>query len=359
MVAVAQTATPSGVNLGAVTLYGVVDTGIEHITDVGGSGASLTRVPSNTAASPTRFGLRGSQDIVDGLRAEFTLESQINAGSGALLNGGRMFGRQAWVGVSGPWGSLSIGRQNTMLFWSILQADILGPNAFGGGSLDSYIPNARADKAVAYRGTFNGFTLGATFSPGRDSVNAGPSPAGTNCAGESATDTSACREWSAMLKYDTPTWGAAAVVDQIKGGAGTFGGLTSSSLTDKRSMLNGWMKFGDWKVGAGRLHRNNGGNAITPMSDLTFIGASFNLSPQVVLEAETFNLGYDNSANGSALTAVRATYNFTRNAAAYVSAGHIANDGTSAVSVSGSATGSAPVAGGSQQGVLVGFRYVF
>ena len=48
-----------------------------------------------------------------------------------------------------------------------------------------------------------GLTVGATFSLGRDGVNAG-NPAGTNCAGE-ATDGRACREWSVLAKYDVYT----------------------------------------------------------------------------------------------------------------------------------------------------------
>jgi len=353
-VVLAQGTAPAG-----VTIYGVIDTGVEYITKVGTSGESLTRMPTNTAYSPSRLGFRGSEDLGDGLRAVFTLESQIAVDTGALLNGGRAWGRQAWVGLSGPWGTLSLGRQSTMLFWSILDADILGPNVFGSGSMDSYIPNARADNVVAYRGTFSGVTLGATFSPGRDAVNAGPSPAGTNCAGESATDKSACRAWSVLLKYDTPTWGAAAVVDRINGGPGAFGGLTSSGLTDKRSMLNGWAKFGDWKVGAGALRRVNGGNPATPKSDLLFLGASVNATPALVLEAEAYKLDFKNSPNAATLLALRATYNFSRRTAAYLSAGHMANDGTLALSVSGGAPGSAPVAGGSQSGLLAGIRHVF
>jgi predicted porin len=342
----------------SVTIYGVIDTGVEYMNNVGASGGSNTRMPTNTASSPSRWGLRGSEDLGNGLRAVFTLEQGFAPSTGGLNQGGRVFGRQAFVGLSGPWGTLSLGRQYTMLFWSILDADILGPNAHGSGSMDSYIPNARADNAIAYRGTFSGVTLGATYSLGRDTVNAGPSPAGTNCP-QSTTDSSACREWSVLLKYDTPAWGAAAVVDRLNGGPGAFGGLTSSSLTDKRSMLNGWVKLGDWKLGAGAMRRVNGGSAVTPKSDLFFLGASVNAMPAVVLEAEAFKLDFKNSTNAATLLAVRATYNLSRRTAAYLSAGHIANDGALALSVSGGAPGSSPVAGGSQSGLLAGIRHVF
>lgn len=52
----AHAQTPSG-----VTLYCVFDSGVEYITHVGAAGDGLARVPSNTASSPSRWGLRGSE----------------------------------------------------------------------------------------------------------------------------------------------------------------------------------------------------------------------------------------------------------------------------------------------------------
>jgi predicted porin len=111
------------------------------------------------------------------LSASFTLEMGIGPDSGALNQGGRGFGRQSFVSLNGPWGSLGLGRQYTMLFWSVLDADVIGPSLHSMASLDNYFPNARADNAISYKGTFSGLTVGATYSFGRDAVNAGPSPA--------------------------------------------------------------------------------------------------------------------------------------------------------------------------------------
>lgn len=345
---------PSG-----VTLYGVIDSGVEYITNVGPAGDGLARVPTNTASSPSRWGLRGSEDLGGGLRANFVLESGFGADSGTLLQGGRLFGRQAHVGLAGSWGSVTVGHQYTMLFWSILDADVLGPNVHGIGSLDAYFPNARSSNSVAYRGTFSGLTVGAHYSLGRDPVNAGPSPAGTNCAGESATDSSACRAWSALVKYDTPTWGVAAVVDRQNGGPGAFGGLTSSQLRDTRSMVNGYVKMNNLKLGAGLMRRDNEGNAATPKSDLLFVGATYNVTPTVAFDAEWFRLDFKNSANKANLLVLRGTYSFSKRTAAYASFGRISNDGALALSVSGSAPGSSPVAGGNQSGLMLGIRHNF
>lgn len=139
-----------------VTLYGLLDASVEHLTDVGQGGASLNRMPGLTGSVPSRIGLRGSEDLGGGLRALFTMEQGLALDAGVLNQGGRAWGRQAFVGLSGDWGSLTLGRQYTMLYWSQLDADILGPNAYGAASLDSYLPNARADNALAWRAGLGG-----------------------------------------------------------------------------------------------------------------------------------------------------------------------------------------------------------
>src|SRR5450830_18743 len=235
------------------TIYGMIDVGVESISNVAAAGGTLNRMPSTTGILPSRLGFRGKEDLGSGINAIYTLEMGFAPDTGASGQGGRLFGRQSTVGFSGDWGAVTLGRQWTMLFWSVLDSDVVGPAVYGLGSLDSYIPNSRIDNSVAYKGKFGDVTVGGTYSLGRDTVNAGPSPAGTNCAGENGADTSACREWSALVKYDTASWGAALGYDTMNGrtvGAApdaVFAGLNSSSKSDSRLMVNGYMKFADAK----------------------------------------------------------------------------------------------------------------
>jgi predicted porin len=343
----------------SVTMYGIVDLAVEHLTNVGAGGDSLTRMPGLSGSVPSRLGFRGNEDLGGGLRGVFTLEMGIGVDTGTLNQGGRGFGRQSYVGLASDWGSVTLGRQYSMLFWSQTEADLLGPNTFGSGSLDSYLPNARVDNAVAYRGTFGGFDLGASYSFGRDAVNAGPSPSGTNCAGENATDPNQCRQWTAMLKYNAATWGVATAYDKMHGGPGAFAGLTSSSLTDRRSTVAGWFKpLESLKIGAGLIDRDNEGST-TPHSKLWYVGAGYNLSSPLLLEAEVFKLDYQHSANQATLWALRGTYFLSKRTAVYATAGHIGNDGTLALSLSNGAAGANPPAGGSQSGLAMGIRHSF
>jgi predicted porin len=341
-----------------VTLFGIVDLATEHINNVAPSGGGLTRVPSLTGTVSSRLGLRGVEDLGGGLRAVFTLEEGFAPDQGSLLQGGRGWGRQAFVGLAGHWGSLTFGRQYTMLFWSVLDADVLGPNLYGSGSLDSYIPNARIDNSFSYRGTFNGLTVGATYSLGRDAVNAGPSPSGTNCGGES-TDRKACIERSALVKYDGPAWGAAVAVDQMRGGPGAFAGLTSSALLDSRVSLNGYANIGKLKLAGGLIRRHNDADAITPKSDLVYAGAVYAVSPDFTLDGEVLRLAFKGNGNRATLAAARATYSFSKRTAVYGMLGHIANEGALALAVSAGAAGGNPVAGGSQLALATGIRHAF
>ena len=341
----------------STVIYGLIDVAIEHVTNVGPSGTGLNRMPSATGSLPSRVGFRASEDLGDGLSAVVVLEQGFAPDMGSFTQGGRAFGRQSFVSFVGPWGLLAVGRQYTMLYWSILDADILGTNIYGSGSLDAYIPNARADNAVTYRGTFLGLTVGATFSLGRDGVNAG-SPAGTNCAGESS-DARECREWSALLKYDRPSWGAALAFDEIRGGPGAFANLTSSSLRDRRLSVNGYVDLASVRVAAGLVRRDNDGSAVAPGSDLWYLGALYAPTPTLRIEAEAFRLVFNGNVNRATLLAGRVTYSLSKRSALYATLGHIDNAGALALSVSAGAPGSNPQPGTGQIGMAMGVRHSF
>ena len=356
----AQTAAPAG-----VSLYGLIDTGVEHITNVGADRSSLTRMPGLSGTLPSRWGLRGNEDLGGGLRAVFTLEAGFSPDSGVSNQGGRLFGRQAYVGLSGDWGTVALGRQYSMLYWSVFDGDQLGPNVYGLGSLDSYIPNSRIDNAITYRGTFRGLSLGASYSFGRDAVNAGPSPVGTNCGGENAADRSACRQWSAMAKYDAPAWGVALAHDQIRGGAGAFADLTSSDLTDRRTTLNGYFKLGPAKLTAGVLRRDNEGAApLSPVngqgarSDIYWIGGAYTVGA-FTLDGQIHRLDFKDGGDKATLSAVRGFYNFSKRTLVYAQVAHISNGARLAIPVSSGQAGGAPLPGVGQNAVMLGMRHTF
>ncbi len=106
---------------GSITVYGIADAAVQALDGVSGSVLS-------GGLSASRLGFRGSEDLGGGLRAAFTLESGINLDDGSVGQGGAFYGRQAFVALHTPVGSISAGRQYASLF--ALSGDF---SAFGNG----------------------------------------------------------------------------------------------------------------------------------------------------------------------------------------------------------------------------------
>ena len=116
LAAIAVLGTAAGFACAAdVTLYGVVDTGLlftDHQVKVDGDkklDQSTFGLESGVSAG-SRFGLKGTEDLGNGLKVGFKLENGFNADDGTLGNDGRLFGREASVSLIGDFGTLSMGR---------------------------------------------------------------------------------------------------------------------------------------------------------------------------------------------------------------------------------------------------------
>jgi predicted porin len=346
----------------SVTLYGIIDTGIEYVTNVGPTKSSSVHFASLTSSLPSLWGLRGKEDLGGGLSAVFVLESGFSPGTGSLNQGGRLFGRQAYVGLSGQWGTVTLGRQYSQIFWAALAGDTLAPNIYAAADLDPYLTQPRVDNAITYTYTSSGLTAAASYSFGRDAVDS--APAG-GCAGQSPTDWRACKAISAMLKYDAGKWRVAAAFDRNYGGGGTGSPLPLSSQTDTRALIAGYVKFGNASFGAGFQHRINHGAQTPTIFDATsnywWIGGSYLPLPSIALDAQFGHITVSNHDAGGSVIAARAMYLLSKTTAVYVTAGHVFNQRNAAFSIDGGVIppASTPLPGVNQTGALVGLRHLF
>jgi predicted porin len=338
----------------AVQVYGIVDSGVAHLTNVNAAGDSVTKVPSLTSSFPSRIGFRGTEDLGNGLQAFFVLENGLALDTGTQQQGGRLFGRQANVGIKGAWGAITIGRQLNMTYISALKTDVLGPNLFAIGSIDPYLPNSRSDNAIGYMGNFNGFVLGATYSLGRDGSAAG-GPAATNCAGEVANDSKACRQYTALVGYETKAWGLNASYDKMHGNVGAAGGLTSSANTDERTTVNGYVMFGPTKLGGGVVARDTEAATGETKSKLYYLGVSHPINA-FTIDAQVARLDVDNSGNDTNMFVARLTYAMSKRTAVYTALGRMDNKGVAKVALD---AGGSVGEGLAQNGFMVGLRHTF
>ncbi len=354
-----------------VTLYGIVDTGVEYVSHANAAGDHVFRMPAVTGELPSRWGLRGVEDLGGGNRAIFTLESGFNLRDGSSGQGGRLFGRQAFVGLENAYGTVAFGRQYTMTYLALQGADITGPDIYGIGSLDAYVPNARADNSVTYLGSYKGFTLGAGYSFGRDSAGTGNSPGQGTCAGSVPGHATQCRDWSVMLKYDAQYFGAAASYEEQRGGtnaaANFFDGVAPTPLTsavdkDVRMHVSAYAKYAGVKIGAGWLGRRvvtDSPAVPDARSNLFFIGASYFVTPAFLVDGEVFRIVNNDHDTRATMGTLRTTYLLSKRSSVYAQAAYLANSAKARYSVSAGGGGTTPGAGMGQTGVMVGIKHMF
>ncbi|CAB3709836.1 Outer membrane porin protein [Achromobacter deleyi] len=153
----------------SVTLYGLIDTGVGFQRIKGNDGYKESKVGmTNGVSSGSRWGLRGAEDLGDGLSAVFTLESGFNSANGQSGQSSRLFGRQATVGLkSDSWGLLEFGRQTNIASKYFGAIDPFGAS-YGQANVGAAFGAAntvRHDNMVQYSTpSFGGFQVGLGYS---------------------------------------------------------------------------------------------------------------------------------------------------------------------------------------------------
>lgn len=121
-----------------ITVYGVADSAIRYGNglDAGNAASNGTSQAITSGTNTTsRLGWRGTEDLGGGWRATFNFESGLNLQAGTTASTTKLFDRASVIGLSGPWGGVTLGRQTTVL------ADAVGPVDPLGSRFASYNPN--------------------------------------------------------------------------------------------------------------------------------------------------------------------------------------------------------------------------
>jgi predicted porin len=147
-----------------VTIYGIVDAGL--VRETGGAAGSVTNLGGGVA-SGSRIGFKGTEDLGGGLSANFLMENGFTANNGAASQGGLLFGRQVYVGLSGNFGALTLGRQYSPYYKAL--RDVADPFAAGlaGRAGNIMATNTRINNMVEYiTPSFSGFSADLSWAPG-------------------------------------------------------------------------------------------------------------------------------------------------------------------------------------------------
>ena len=229
----------------SVTLYGVVDGGIGYHQTKFSENRSTTALQQGTASSfknnrtglidgvqlGNRWGLRGTEDLGNGLRAVFVLESGFSLGTGHQAQGGRLFGRQATLGLAGDsWGQLDLGRQTNIASKYLGEASPFG-YGFDQANLGAAMSAAntvRYDNMVMYQTpNFSGFQFGVGYS---FRVNGNQAGSDTINGAKVKTDNPGV---TAGLRYNNGPIGAGLTYDQFKDRQGVTSNGGTGSVTAK------------------------------------------------------------------------------------------------------------------------------
>ena len=241
----------------SVTLYGLVDAyvGTSRVK-LSTPGLATTSNRQNVVDSggfnTSRFGLKGSEDLGGGLKANFVLEAGFDISTGAANNytnpytgvtSNAIFGRQSWVGLSGGFGEVRIGKMWTPydevkgLGAAAFDANIFAP-ATGVWASNNY--QDRPGNSIYYATpSFSGFSAAALYSLGENKT-------ATQSAGKIA---------SFNVQYAGGPIAAALAYQTEK-----EGGALSANPTAKFTQLNGSYDFGPAKLLAAYGHVKEGGD---------------------------------------------------------------------------------------------------
>jgi general bacterial porin, GBP family len=252
----------------SVTLYGIVDATFAYVSSEAKSATTKgSRVfqLSNGAQASSRWGIKVQEDLGGGLKAIATLENGFSATTGSALQGGRLFGRQAFVGLDSPvYGQLTIGRQYEFGFQFV--GDITAARTFGTqwgahvGDADNLYSTWRFNNSVKYVSpNYAGLTLGAIYGFANQANTGGGTGFGNN------------RSFALGARYEHgPLTAALAYTGLDTPSAGISGNNTGGAVTDavpntgifylayvtKQTIVNSGLRyrFGEFAVGGVYSH---------------------------------------------------------------------------------------------------------
>ncbi len=151
------------------TLYGRLDTSLNYLDtddvvlfDEDGNSTSVAVSDENfwdVSTNTTRIGVKGSEDLGNGLKAIFQAEWAFSSSEGGSTAGG-LRNRLAYAGLSGGWGTAAIGRQWTPYYGAVDKTDIFNNATYNA----TYLGTFRTGNAISYvTPNWNGFVAKAAL----------------------------------------------------------------------------------------------------------------------------------------------------------------------------------------------------
>jgi predicted porin len=316
----------------SVTVYGLVDAGIT--AERGGADGSVTKLATGVQQG-NRLGFKGVEDLGNGLKAIFQLESGFDLDTGTSRQGA-LFGRQAFVGLAGNFGAVNLGHQYDPLFNTLDEIDPFNTGLTGASSNLMAVGNVRTDNAITYSTpNIQGFSANLLYG-----------------AGEKPEGASVGRTIGASAGYANGPVMLAVAYDKINATAA----VTSTDL--KLILVGGTYNFGVVKLHA--IYESEKSDLAASDFRDYLIGVSAPIGVGTVMASYIDKNDRTNQALGGKQMAIGYSHPVSKRTSFYTSYGYIDNDtnGTNTVG-DASGGGSKPAAGHSSSALTVGMRHKF
>lgn len=320
----------------SVTIYGILDAGVEYVNHVSNSGSgSVFRLNTGNRVN-SRLGFKGSEDLGGDLRAIFTLESGIAMNNGSLQQGGRLFGRQAFVGLeSRRYGTLMLGRQMTPIYRYFLPLDPLNYSSYGLPAQDAQFVG-RADNSAAYLGRYGSFETNLLYSFGYDSTVEN----GAQVPGEFRVG----KQYDIGARYLQGPANVTFVYEQRQGQS-----IATADDDERRFLAGGSYEISKATLYAGyELLMNDVPTTLSasPSQYMVFGGVRYQMTPFVSVSAAGYYHSYRDVSAHALSSGVNADYALSKRTTLYVDVTYVTNSRNAALSATGSTT---PVVKGENQ----------
>lgn len=145
-----------------VTLYGTIDYGFSSLGDNIADGIKSRSGIDSGISKQNRIGFKGVEDLGNGLKAVFVLETGLNGDQGSLFGDGNA--RQSYAGIAGGFGTVAFGRHYTPQHLFTSAVDPFAKNGLGSAG-NVLIQERRLNNLAAYISpTWSGFNFIAAYT---------------------------------------------------------------------------------------------------------------------------------------------------------------------------------------------------
>jgi len=305
----------------SVTLYGRIDTSVEYSNF--GPGHAVHMGSGDLGA--TDWGLKGSEDLGGGLHAIFKLESGFNSFNGTLGQNGAEFGREAWVGLAGSFGTVDAGVNYTPIHTILVTYSLpaYGAGLGWGNGINNYVfgPFLRVSNSVRYVSPrIDGFLFRGLAARGTNGSSAtAPASLGDTYSGGVSY---AYGNLSMDVGYELQRYSPAAVLSassEVDAGYYAAAGVSYNFGFIKPSIL---------------FLRHAGGKNVSAQSGSTYGNPhanTFEINAEIPVRTAKFLLSYGhyqsiaNSNGNSDSFAIRYDYALSRTTVVYTGAAEVRN----------------------------------